>query len=250
MRVAVLHLRSERPDEPVFNDVLETLNAATLATIADMGWSATVVASGSAPIETSLDAADAADAIIVMGGEDVSPEFYDGPVEYEGAGHHDIEADTAHIAVIQRAAATGTPLLGICRGVQLINVALGGTLVQHLETLGNHQAPGEGMVTFTSSHINLVGGSDLELDVPTSKVRCGHHQAVDRLGQGLVIAARADDGTVEALVHESAPITGVQWHPEHPDTAKAQLTALLKRLERQANQRGLALGDPALLDER
>ncbi len=237
MRVAVLHLRDERPGAPVFNGILSTLNDATLATISDLGWDADVVASGDAPIETSLDAADAADAIIVMGGEDVSPEFYDGPEEYEGSGHHDIEADTAHIAVIQRAAATGKPLLGICRGVQLINVALGGTLVQHLETLENHQAPAEGMASFTPSHVNLLEGmSDLEQDVPTSDVRCGHHQAIDQLGEGLVVAARADDGTVEAVVHESAPITGVQWHPEHPDTAATQLTALLKRLERQAQQ--------------
>lgn len=73
MRVAVLHLRDERPGAPVFNGILSTLNDATLATISDLGWDAEVVASGDAPIETSVDAADAADAIIVMGGEDVSP---------------------------------------------------------------------------------------------------------------------------------------------------------------------------------
>lgn len=239
MRVAVLHLRDERPSAPVFNTVLSTLNAATLETIAALGWEVEVVASGACSIETSLDATDAADAVIIMGGEDVSPELYDGPTEYEGSGHHDLEADTAHIAVIRRALVAAKPLLGICRGVQLINVALGGTLVQHLPTLENHQSPGEGMETFTASRVKLVKGiGDLERDVPTTDVRCGHHQAIDRVADGLVVAAHAADGTVEAVVQETAPITGVQWHPEHPETAAVQLTPLLHRLERQARASG------------
>lgn len=60
----------------------------------------------------------------------------------------------------------------------------------------------------------------------------GHHQAIDTLGSGLRIAARAPDGVIEAVVHETAPITGVQWHPEHPHVAATQLVALLRRMDR------------------
>lgn len=238
MRVAVLHLRDERPENPDFNATLAELNSATIAAAEALGWSVDVVASGEHPIETSLDAADSADVIVVMGGEDVSPELYDGPEHYEEAGHHDIEADTAHIAVIQRAAATGKPLLGICRGNQLINTAFGGTLVQHMPTASDHRgAASSGRDSFTPAPIELLNiPHGLQSDVADEPVLHSHHQAIDDLGEGLIVAARAADGTIEAVVHASAPITGVQWHPEFPDTAAKQLTALLKRLERQAQQ--------------
>jgi putative glutamine amidotransferase len=67
-------------------------------------------------------------------------------------------------------------------------------------------------------------------------VRCTHHQAVGELGDGLTVVARAGDGVVEAVLHEDAPLTGVQWHPEHPDVAVDQLTSLLERMRGQLDR--------------
>ena len=82
------------------------------------------------------------------------------------------------------------------------------------------------LVTITDPHL-------AESVDATQEVRCTHRQAIDRLAEGLVVAARAQDGVVEAVIHESAPVTAVQWHPEHPVTAPTQLAALLRRLRAQ-----------------
>ncbi len=236
MRVALLHLRNERPTARTFNDTLTTLNDATLETIAALGWQVETVASGEHPVQASLDAVDRADVVVLMGGEDVDPAQYGGPADYPESGFHDPASDAAHIAVVRHVAETGTPLLGICRGLQVINVALGGTLVQHIETDMHRTAGKRGLESFTSQSV-AVSDERLNADVATSDVYCGHHQAIDVLGAGLTVAARAHDDTVEAVVHETAPITGVQWHPEFPAVAAAQLTPLLQRLERQVSER-------------
>ncbi len=236
MRVTLLHLREKRPAHPEFQEVLDTLTSAAVDTVTGLGWQPTLVASAEMPLRESVDAAAAADAVIILGGEDVHPEFYDGALTYPGSGEHEPDADRAHIAVIRAALAAGTPLLGICRGNQLLNVALGGTLIPHLPDTRRHRLPGRGMATFVAG--SVLPDPDFADDVAAPDAAlCGHHQAIDRLGEGLIIAARADDGVIEAVVHESAPLTGVQWHPEHPDTAVQQLTPLLRRLERQHRAR-------------
>ncbi|WP_199840089.1 gamma-glutamyl-gamma-aminobutyrate hydrolase family protein, partial [Streptomyces scabiei] len=118
--------------------------------------------------------------------------------------------DAWELALIRAALDADTPLLGICRGMQLLNVALGGTLVQHIEdhvvaagVVGRHAVkpvPGTRYADITAE----------EAEVPTY-----HHQAVDRLGAGLVPSAHASDGTIEAIELPSpAWALGVQWHPE------------------------------------
>lgn len=120
------------------------------------------------------------------------------------------------MALLRAARAAGTPVLGICRGMQLLNVAMGGTLTQHLD---GHAGPfgktgilGEHTVTPVPGtlYASLV---DEEASVPTY-----HHQAVDRLAPGLVASAHAADGTVEAVELPGAQwVLGVQWHPEMGD---------------------------------
>ncbi|MDQ0642340.1 gamma-glutamyl-gamma-aminobutyrate hydrolase family protein [Microbacterium murale] len=233
-RVAVLHLRTRRPSNPRYQRELDMLNSVAVATIESLGWSAQVVATAERPVIESLTAAREADMVVLMGGEDVDPRLYGDNPDYPGSGHHESRADSTQIAVVLEAMQHGKPLLGICRGVQLINVALGGTLVQHLPTVAGHRgipSSGEGFVT---NLVTLEPESDLDRDVDAADpVMCTHHQAVEILGNGLVVAGRSVDGVVEAILHESAPITGVQWHPEHPRTAGRQLRALLLRLERQ-----------------
>lgn len=225
-RLALLHLRTARPEAPWFQARLDVLNAATTRVAERLGWRVVPLASAEHDPAATLAAVDAADAVVLMGGEDVDPAAYGGPRDYPGSGMHEPLADAAHLAAVRRCRDTGTPLLGICRGLQLVNVALGGTLVPHLPTTDAHRGP-EG---FVRTRVRLTT-PNLAADVDAGQdVRCTHHQAVDRLAEGLVVAAVAPDGVVEAAVHAAAPITGVQWHPEHPETADDQLTALLRRL--------------------
>ena len=238
--VLLLHLRTSRPHDPDFQARLDVLNRSALAAVGGLGVTGELLAAGESPLAATLAAVDRADAVVVMGGEDVHPRWYGGAATYPAQGAHDPVADEAQLAAIRRCVSTGTPLLGLCRGHQLLNVALGGTLVQHLPTAERHRASGED--PFVSHHVRLLDDGLVEDDQPglgqdvdvTRPVSCTHHQAVDRLGEGLQVAARSADGVVEAVVGVSSPVTGIQWHPEHPADAAVQLGALVGRLLRQA----------------
>ncbi|MEU9327230.1 gamma-glutamyl-gamma-aminobutyrate hydrolase family protein [Streptomyces canus] len=149
------------------------------------------------------------DGLVVAGGPDVEPVHY-GAAPDPRTGPPARARDTWELALIRAALEAGVPLLGICRGMQLLNVALGGTLVQHID--GHAEVPG----VFGHHPVKPVPGTvygDLapeETSVPTY-----HHQAVDRLGEGLLPSAHAPDGTVEAVELTGPPwVLGVQWHPE------------------------------------
>ncbi|AGP30434.1 gamma-glutamyl-gamma-aminobutyrate hydrolase family protein [Corynebacterium terpenotabidum] len=231
-RVEVFHPLSSRPDTPDFHDLLDLLNDGVRLAVDALGWTVHFTASGEVGTDAALAAAREADLIIVMGGEDVTPTLYGATADYEDAGAHRPAADIVEIAVIRDAVDRQAPLLGICRGLQLINVALGGTLVQHLDTSEQHRDAGA-PDPFVTTNVFPVPGTDADgLDLETP-VRCTHHQAVGDLGRDLTVVARAADGVVEAILHNRAPITGVQWHPEHPDVAATQLTHLLLRMQDQ-----------------
>jgi putative glutamine amidotransferase len=149
------------------------------------------------------------DGLAIAGGPDVDPTRYD-VVRDPRTGPEARQRDSWELALIDAALASGTPLLGICRGMQLLNVALGGTLVQHID--GHTEAVG----VFGRHTVKPVPGSLYAGLVPEeASVPTYHHQAVDRLGAGLVASAHATDGTVEA-VELPGPgwVLGVQWHPE------------------------------------
>ena len=164
------------------------------------------------------------DGLVISGGPDVEPVRYGqapGPqtmVVRPGR-------DEAELALFRAALEAGTPVLGICRGMQLMNVALGGTLIQHLPDAVGHDGhsptPGAmGRHTVTvgqSSCLASIVGTGPAL-VPTH-----HHQGIDRLGAGLAPTAWAEDGTIEAFELDQArhPFAlGVQWHPEAGNEAK------------------------------
>lgn len=234
MRLALLHPRKGRPWNPGFQAALDELNRGARMAVQALGWTETFVPCAEVPENVTREIAASADAVVILGGEDVDPQFYGGPAEYRDAGRHEPGADAAQIAVVRDALATGQPLLGICRGHQLLNVALGGTLIQHLPTVSHHRGPGSGEAAYATPAVVVDRFSGLEQDVDASdQPLCTHHQAIAKLGRGLKVAARASDGVIEAVVHASAPITGVQWHPEHPSVSLTQLTRLLRRLERQ-----------------
>ena len=195
---------------------------------------------------------DAASGVIVLGGADVDPALY-GEQPY---GAHldsaDAGADRFEAALIRQAIAQGKPVFAICRGAQVLNVALGGTLVQDLGT-GVHtrpepegaepesaepesaepEIPAPGML---EHEVSVAPGSRLAQIVGAGvhTVRSSHHQAVDQPGDGLVVTARAADGVVEAVELPGAWVIGVQWHPEDAGADPAMLRALLADFARAA----------------
>jgi putative glutamine amidotransferase len=156
------------------------------------------------------------DGLIISGGPDVHPERYG----QEPGPHTTIirpERDAAEFALLQAALEAGKPVLGICRGLQVMNVVLGGTLIQHLpDVVGHHgHSPVSGGY---GEHKVVVGESGClsaifepgPLAVPTH-----HHQGIDRLADSLTATAWAEDGIIEAVELDSHPFAiGVQWHPE------------------------------------
>jgi putative glutamine amidotransferase len=150
------------------------------------------------------------DGLVIAGGPDVDPSRY-GAARDRRTGPPAPERDAWELALIGAALARGVPLLGVCRGMQLLNVALGGTLRQHVD--GHGGPPG----VFAEHEVTPLPGTLLARELPGPVVvRTYHHQAVDRLGEGLRAAALAGDGMVEAveLPAAPAPALGVQWHPE------------------------------------
>ena len=165
---------------------------------------------------------DRIDGLLLIGGADLDPRSYGAePIEAVEAVYRD--RDDFEIALTRAAVARGLPYLGICRGMQVLNVALGGTLVQDLV-----DESGE------SSHRRIVGtfeGNEHEIELDAGSLaaralgetlhigRCHHHQAVDRIGDGLVVTGRSrPDDVPEAIeTADGAWVLGVQWHPEASD---------------------------------
>ncbi|MFF4253139.1 gamma-glutamyl-gamma-aminobutyrate hydrolase family protein [Streptomyces sp. NPDC001663] len=153
------------------------------------------------------------DGLVIAGGPDVEPVRY-GAEPHPRTGPPARARDAWELALIEAALAARIPLLGICRGMQLLNVALGGTLVQHID--GHAEVVG----VFGHHPVKPVPGTLYAAAVPDeTSVPTYHHQAVDRLGTGLAPSAHAADGTVEAVELPSAAgwVLGVQWHPEMGD---------------------------------
>jgi putative glutamine amidotransferase len=171
------------------------------------------------------------DGLLLTGGPDLHPGTY-GKTPHPALGPTEREIDVFELAVIRAAERRGLPVLAICRGMQALNVARGGTLHQHLpdRTDVEHLQRHEG---FAPAHdVEVARGSLLHwlTDADRLAVNSFHHQAADRIGAGLEVAARAPDGTVEALWDPAATFClGVQWHAELL-THRAEHATLLRGL--------------------
>ncbi|WP_423917765.1 gamma-glutamyl-gamma-aminobutyrate hydrolase family protein [Frigoribacterium sp. 2-23] len=231
-RLAVVDVTRHRPGLADYQLYVESLVGRVSTAGADAGFAVERLPAADLGVGALLHRASSADAVVIMGGEDLAPHWYGGADGYPGEGRHQERADAGQLALVRRAVAVGTPLLGICRGHQVINVALGGTLVQHLDDDGLHLRAGAPVELLMTEHtVDVTPGSRLATVLaPRIETRSAHHQAVARLGAGLVVAATAPDGTVEAIEHEEARVTGVQWHPEDRAAARDQLPALLAAL--------------------
>jgi putative glutamine amidotransferase len=235
-RLAVVDVTAQRPGQPEYHAKVQTLVGRIISDGQEGGWQVTRHAAADITTAGLLAATDGVDAIVIAGGEDIHPRFYGGRTGYPGETRHYPQADEGQIALVRRALADGTPLLGICRGLQVINVALGGTIVQHIEDDGMHRNTDVPIDDILSTHAVVLEASSTladslgEMDI---LVQSAHHQGVGSLGTGLNPAASAPDGLVEALEHATAPVTGVQWHPEAPLAPAHQLPLLLRSLSRQ-----------------
>lgn len=157
------------------------------------------------------------DGVIFTGGGDVDPALYQGN-DHEALEYVDAERDRSEIALIRMAVETGLPTLNICRGAQVLNVALGGTLIEHLpDEIGpdvSHRTDPPG---YTYHPVAVESGSRLGDIVGQTEVTSNswHHQAVRQLAPGLKAVAFAPDGTIEAVELPDHPwLIAVQWHPE------------------------------------
>jgi putative glutamine amidotransferase len=152
---------------------------------------------------------DGLDGLVLAGGTDIDPALY-GAEPHPETGNPDRDRDRLEVALLHEALERDLPVLAICRGMQLLNVALGGSLAQHIE---GHRVPGEAVVhSITLAPESKVGAI---LGAGEYGVNSRHHQCVQRLGSGLTVVGRAPADVIEAVELDGKRfVIGVQWHPE------------------------------------
>ncbi len=158
------------------------------------------------------------DGLIICGGNDIHPSYYGEDVK--GSRDIDIERDKREFEIAKKFLETGKPILGICRGHQLLNIILGGTLIQNLSNASDHMQ----INGIDSVHTVKANPRSALFNIYSDYffVNSSHHQAIKDLGEGLIVTAYAMDGTVEAVEHMSKPYIGVQFHPERMNTDKTE----------------------------
>jgi putative glutamine amidotransferase len=195
-------------------------------------YSEAVIQAGGLPLMTaSLEPslaewyAETADGVLFTGGVDIDPAEY-GQQPAPGLGRVDQQRDAFELALYRAARERGLPILGVCRGIQLINVAEGGTLHQHLPALPQAIQHTQVDIGGAPSHaVALDGASRLAHALGSNEIAANsyHHQAIDRLGAGLRAVGWTSDDLVEVVEgSEGSMVLGVQWHPEmsyarHPE---------------------------------
>ncbi len=171
---------------------------------------------------------DVIDALIVTGGAgDVNPALY-GEEPHPETGPVQEERDAYELALVRAAVERRMPVLGVCRGMQILNVVYGGGIEQHIPDVVGHEEHRHTPGTFADHEVDLEPGSLAARAVGAVRapVKSHHHQGVKEVGAGLAVTARADDETVEAIEDPSCPfVLGVLWHPEEDE--KSQLIKAL-----------------------
>jgi putative glutamine amidotransferase len=158
---------------------------------------------------------DGLDGLVITGGKDVDPAAYGHP-PHPATDEPGRQRDAWEFTLARAALERELPVLGICRGAQVLNVALGGTLHQHLPDIIGHNGHRAGNAVFTTLPVRTVPGTRLAALVGDSiDAQCYHHQAIAELGEGLLVSAWDADGVVEALeLPGDGFVLAVQWHPE------------------------------------
>ena len=172
-----------------------------------------------AAADTELEAFDG---LILCGGGDPEPALFG--QKNQGSYGISRERDRLELSCIHHFLKEKKPILGICRGNQMLNVAFGGSLIQHLPNAQQHLAPGRDVW-----HELRTDGTLKRLYGTRLQANSSHHQAVDRVGRGLRVVALSPDGVVEGLEHQSLPVLGVQFHPERMEKGLPIFELFLKR---------------------
>jgi len=179
------------------------------------------------PVDTRapLVLLDRIDGLLLIGGADLDPSSYGEEPDPRIESTYP-DRDAFEIALLNGAIERGMPVLGVCRGMQALNVALGGTLLQHIPEVNGSNPHRRAVGTFDGTdHIVTLDPGSLAARAAGEEVhtaRCHHHQAVDRLGDGLVVTGRAQqDGLAEAIeLDDGRWVLGVQWHPEADERSR------------------------------
>lgn len=214
-----------------------------------------VADAGGLPIQLSYETDPAAvcewlSAVVITGGQDMHPSLWGGDTSVvrdidprTDVNVHDTERDDYELAITRAAIDRGIPVLGVCRGMQVLNVALGGTLVADLPPgpiahLSPSSAPSDGhpdhRVTFEP------GSVAARLYGEAAVTNSWHHQAVDSCGLGLIVTGRAADGVIESIEVPGQPVLGVQWHPEWMVAADPALHWIVDEARRRLSDRSEA----------
>ena len=196
----------------VWDDDAALIPAAYVRAVEAAGGRALLVPPSMEGIDETLDALDG---LLFSGGSDLDPEIYGQAAHAETDGVVP-ERDRAEIALLHAALERDMPVLAVCRGSQVLNVARGGDLVQHLPDVVGDEKHKHTPGVFADHDVDLVSGTRVQQILGDhAPVKSHHHQGYGQLGAGLREAARADDGTIEALEDPSRRFAlGVLWHPE------------------------------------
>ena len=196
-----------------WNEPADLLPALYCSAVQDAGGVAVLLPQ--APDEHAGPALDGVHALVIAGGPDIDPARYGAERDPKTGGARE-QRDAWELALARAALERDLPLLAICRGLQVLNTARGGTLIQHLPDVVGTDVHAPVVGAYGRHGVELRGGSTLAgLCGARAEIATHHHQAIDRLGEGLVACGWADDGTVEAVeVPEQTWTIGVQWHPE------------------------------------
>ncbi|NKX55170.1 gamma-glutamyl-gamma-aminobutyrate hydrolase family protein [Arthrobacter mobilis] len=226
-RIAVSFARTAASHPPHFAAELARLAARAAAGVEAAGGDAVVIDSASGEVFSAEDF----DGVLILGGGDVDPARYGGNAAEPTVHGVDTRADETEIDLVVGAHELGKPVLGICRGLQLINVAFGGSLIEDLGKESVHRIHQE-QAPMAVHKVGIEPDSILAGALGTGPVpvQSGHHQAVRRLGDRLHVVARADDGVVEAVELDRPDegwLLAVQWHPEDEGSPEGQLAALM-----------------------
>ena len=221
-------------------------------TYLSLGYSDSVAQNGGIPMiipftrdtDVLLDMLKLCDGVVATGGVDADPAFY-GEEPHAGLGEVDRELDDMQLFALRYLLENKVPVLGICRGLQMMNIVTGGTLYQDLEEFSGgilggrmemHRQKEEPW--FPCHKVELVPGSRLAalLGGETAQVNTFHHQAVKVPGKGFTVTAKTVDGIVEALEHENGVWLGVQWHPEQMTGEGGTMNPLFRDLVEKASK--------------
>lgn len=190
------------------------------------GYTRSVLAAGGIPIilaavagyedQMAENVIDLLDGLVLAGGTDIHPAMYGADIDSRWTHEPDSARDNFEKALLVRARLRQLPVLGICRGFQMMNVVYGGSLDQHRPHENDDLAPIEGLrVQRTRVNVEEDSQTFTMLGEPSLEVYCLHHQAIDVVGTGLRVSARAADGTIEAIEDpETDFAVGLLWHPE------------------------------------